>query len=130
MTSEGHFEDVLGPLGAAIAHEVVALGEGSVADVVEALRRSHGRTYAYTTVLTVMSRLHDRGVLLRRQQGRHHVYRAAAQESELVDRITGAAVDDVVERYGTAALRHFAVRLGELDPETRRRLMELAEEDR
>jgi len=76
--------------------------------------------------MTVMTRLAERGVLDRQRQGRQYVYRMAAPEAELIDRLTALAVDRVVERYGTAALRHFAVRLAELDPEARRRLVALA----
>ncbi len=126
MTRNPRLEDVLGPLGATVVREVMARGEASVGDVVEGLRRRHGRAYAYTTILTVMSRLHERGVLERRRQGRQHVYRAAAPEQDLIDRLSQVAVERLVDRYGTAALRHFAVKLADLDPETRRRLAELA----
>lgn len=123
-----HYEDVLGPLASAIVREVSARGDASVADVVEGLRRTQGRDHAYTTIMTVMGRLHEKGVLERERRGRQYIYRPAAQEAELIDRLSGLAVDRVVERYGAAALRHFAVRLADLDPDTRRRLAELADE--
>ena len=122
------FEDVLGPLAAAIVREVVAYGEASVADVVDGLRRAQGREHAYTTVMTVMSRLHEKGVLERERRGRQYIYRPAATEAMLVDRLSGRAVDRLVDRYGTAALRHFALRLADLDPETQRRLAALADD--
>ncbi len=128
MTSSPRFEDVLGPLAAAIVREVTERGEASVADVVEALRRSQQREHAYTTIMTVMGRLHEKGVLARDRRGRQYIYRPTAPEAELVDRLSGLAVDRLVDRYGTAALRHFAIRLGDLDPETRRRLAALAAE--
>jgi predicted transcriptional regulator len=123
-----HYEDVLGPLAAAIVRAVSARGDASVADVVDGLRRTQGREHAYTTIMTVMGRLHEKGVLERERRGRQYIYRPAAPEAELVDRLSGLAVDRVVERYGAAALRHFAVRLADLDPVTRRRLAELADE--
>ena len=128
MTRTPQYEDVLGPLAAAIVREVNARGEASVADVLASLRRTQGRDHAYTTIMTVMARLHERGVLVRERRGRQYVYRPAAPETELVDRLSGLAVDRVVERYGSAALRHFAIRLADLDPETRRRLAALADE--
>ncbi len=128
MTRTPHFEDVLGPLAAAIVREVTALGEASVADVVEGLRRTQRREHAYTTIMTVMGRLHERGVLVRDRRGRQYIYRPAAPEAELVDRLSGLAVDRLVDRYGAAALRHFAVKLADLDPETRHRLAALADE--
>ena len=128
VTRTPQLEDVLGPLAATILREVVARGEASVADVVEGLRRTQRRGHAYTTIMTVMGRLHEKGVLLRDRRGRQYIYRPAAPEAELIERLSGLAVDRVVERYGAAALRHFAVRLADLDPETRRRLAALANE--
>lgn len=128
VTRNPHFEDVLGPLAAAIVREVGGRSEASVAEVVEALRRSQGREHAYTTIMTVMGRLHEKGVLTRERRGRQYIYRPTASEAELVDRLSGLAVDRVVDRYGTAALRHFAVRLADLDPKTRRRLAALADD--
>lgn len=128
MTRTPHFEDVLGPLAAAIVREVTARGEASVSDVLEDLRSTQGREHAYTTIMTVMGRLCEKGVLQRERRGRQFIYRSAAPEAELVDRLSGLAVDRIVERYGSAALRHFAVKLADLDPETRRRLAAFADE--
>ncbi len=128
MTRTPRFEDVLGPLAAAIVREVVSRGEASVADVVNGLREAQRREHAYTTIMTVMSRLHEKGVLARDRRGRQYVYRPTAPEAQLIDRLSGLAVDRLVDRYGTAALRHFAVRLADVDPETRRRLAALADE--
>ena len=128
MTRTPRFEDVLGPLAAAIVREVTALGEASVGDVVAALRKTQSREHAYTTIMTVMGRLHERGVLDRERRGRQYIYRPTAPEGELIDRLSGLAVDRLVDRYGTAALRQFAVKLADLDPETRRRLVALADE--
>jgi len=128
LTRTPQFEDVLGPLAAVIVREVNARGEASVAEVVDGLRRTQGREHAYTTIMTVMGRLNEKGVLVRERRGRQYIYRPAAPEAELIDRLSGLAVDRVVERYGAAALRHFAVRLADLDPETRRRLAALADE--
>ena len=129
MTRNPHLEDVLGPLAATIVRELAGRAEASVADVVDALRRSQRRRYAYTTIMTVMGRLHEKGVLERQRRGRQYIYRLAASEAQLVDRLSGVAVDRLVDRYGTAALRHFAVRLADLDPATREKLVALAEDE-
>lgn len=128
MTRTPRFEDVLGPLAAAVVRELTGRGEASVGDVVEALRKTQSREHAYTTIMTVMGRLHERGVLDRERRGRQYIYRVAAPERELIDRLSGLAVDRLLDRYGTAALRHFAVKLADLDPEARRRLVALADE--
>lgn len=126
MTKTAHFEDVLGPLEAAIAREVANRREATVGDVADALRRAGPRDHAYTTIMTVMVRLHEKGVLARERRGRQYIYRLRDPEAELIDRLSGLAVDHLVDRFGSAALRHFAVRLADLDPRTRRRLVDLA----
>lgn len=105
-------------------------GEGGVGDVVEALRRAQRKEHAYTTIMTVMWRLYEKGMLTRFRRGRQYIYRPVATEDELIDRLSAQAVDRLVERYGTAALRHFAVRLADLDPEMRERLTSLAQQPR
>lgn len=129
MTRTPTLEDVLGPVGGAIVREIAARGEASVGDVREYLRRTHRRDHAYTTISTIMSRLHERGVLLRDRRGRRFIYRLPDGEADVIDRLSAAAVDRLIDRYGTAALRHFAVRLADLDPGTRRRLEKLAEKE-
>lgn len=119
-------EDVLTPLGGAVVREVAARGEATVSEIRDHLKRMQRRDHAYTTVMTIMTRLHERGVLTRERRGRQYVYRASAPEAQLIDRLSAAAVDRVIDRYGTAALRHFAVRLGDLDPHVRQRLRDLA----
>jgi predicted transcriptional regulator len=130
VTRTPRLEDVLGPLAAAIVRQVGARGEASVGSVVEALRRSQQRERKYTTVMTVMGRLHEKGVLERERRGRQYIYRPTASEAELIDRLSALAVDRLIDRYGMAALRHFGVRLADLDPETRRRLAALADTEK
>jgi predicted transcriptional regulator len=118
--------DVLGPLGAPIIEIVVARGEASVAQVVEDLERRGDRRPAYTTVMTIMGRLFERGLLAREKRGRQYVYRATNPEAALIDQLSEQAVDRVIDRYGSAAFRHFATKLADVDPELRRRLIKLA----
>ena len=123
-------ERIFGPLGSAVMRVVWQHGEVSVADVVDALPQTQGRRHAYTTVMTVMSRLHERGVLLRTKVGQRYVYRPATDECALIDRLSEKAVDQLLARYGTSALRQFAQRLDEVDPALRARIMELADRNR
>lgn len=129
MTRNPILEDVLGPLGAAIVREIAARGEASVGEVREYLRRTQRREYAYTTIMTIMTRLHERGVLLRDRRGRQFIYRLPDGEADVIDHLSAVAVDRLIDRYGTAALRHFALRLADLEPKTRRRLERLADKE-
>ena len=122
-------DDVLGPLAAPVVREVLARGEATVGEVRAALQAGGRRPIGYTTVMTVMVRLCERGVLIRHKRGRRFVYHPALAEADLIDELSGRAVDRVVDRYGSAAFRHFASRLMDIDPELRRRLLELAASD-
>lgn len=73
----------------------------TVREVLDALNRQRRQPLAYTTVMTVLTRLADKGALLRHQQGRSFTY------APLVADEAALAVHDVVRDYGEAALAHF-----------------------
>lgn len=56
---------------------------------------------AYTTVMTVLSRLHRKGFVERRQQGRAWAYRPRVSQADHVARTMAAAFDDAGDRHGT-----------------------------
>jgi len=72
----------------------------------------------------------DRGLVERTPRGRETVYRAVVSETALVHASSGRAVDEILERYGAAAMRHFAERLADVDADLRRQLLRLAEAHR
>ena len=59
-----------------------AWGAFSVADVHERLERE--REIAYTTVLTTISRLHDKGLLERERDGKRYLYRPVMGKDEFL----------------------------------------------
>lgn len=100
----------LGSLQQAILEELWTAGESSVRQVV-ALLESRANTLAYTTVLTVMVRLHARGLLTRRREGRRDMYRAAVDPAGLSAALSREAVDRLIEAHGDEALAAFAARM-------------------
>lgn len=64
------------------------LGESglSVADVQERLEKG-GHEAAYTTVMTVLSRLHERGLVRRERDGKRYVYHSAKRAVQTKNRI-------------------------------------------
>ena len=98
----------------------------TVRRVMEALNRKAKSQRAYTTYMTVMRRLNDKGLLTRRRSGRHDTYEAALNREQYRDRRAGAEVRDLIDRFGEAALSHFARSLSALDPAQQRRLRRLA----
>ena len=100
--------------------------EVTVRDVLEALNRG-AKQRAYTTVMTIMSRLDEKGLLERRRQGRADIYRPTLSREEYLQARAGAQVDELVADYGEVALAHFARQLNTLDGTRRAALRKLAE---
>lgn len=117
---------VLGPLGAAVMRILWSGGEATLGSLIEKLA-SERRAPAYTTVTTILTRLRDRGLVERTRRGREAVYRAAVSERQLIEASSSRAVDELIARYGASAMRHFAERLADADPEVQRQLISLAE---
>lgn len=101
-------------------------GESSVRMVMEALNRRAERDRAYTTYMTVMARLHKKGLLVRRREGKGDYYAPAYDRQEYMALRAGADVDALVAQYGEVALTHFARQMAELDPARRRAVQRLA----
>ena len=117
---------VLGPLGAAVLRILWSGGDTTLGSLIEQLS-SPRRTPAYTTVTTILTRLRKRGLVERTRRGREAVYRATISELQLIEASSGRAVDELIARYGETAMRHFAERLADADPDLRRQLIALAE---
>lgn len=56
-------------------------------------RLSAGRSIAYTTVMTTVSRLHDKGLLDREREGRRYRYRPRYTRSEFTAVVAGEVLD-------------------------------------
>jgi predicted transcriptional regulator len=109
--------------------EVWARGEATVRDVQEALNERSEKTRAYTTLLTVMTRLDAKGMLVRRRAGRLDVYAPAISRDDYLRARAESQVAALVEDYGDLALAHFARHLGRLDAERLETLRRLASGD-
>ncbi len=94
----------------------------AVREVVDDLNGSRSEPLAYTTVMTVMSRLADKDVLSRRKAGRGYLYEANAPDA------AGIAVKDVLRAYGDVAVAQL-VDEARADPSLRRRLRRLLDKD-
>jgi predicted transcriptional regulator len=97
-------------------------GPVSVREVLSALNEARLDPLAYTTVMTVMSRLAAKGVLERSGERRRYVYEATAADA------AGIAVRGVIRTYGDAAVAHF-VDEARADPQVLHRLRALLVED-
>jgi predicted transcriptional regulator len=92
-----------------------------VREVAAELNAGRDTPLAYTTVMTVMSRLAGKGILARSRSGRRFVYAPVAADTAEI------AVRGVLAEFGDAALARFVER-AELDPRLRERLRRLMEQ--
>ena len=99
-------------------------GTATVRDVYEALREE--RTIAYTTVMTMMRILDDKGYLDKELVERAHVYKPTKARQQVV----GAMVKDFVDRVFDGASESLLVHLAKdsrLTPKQRKKLEELVD---
>jgi BlaI family transcriptional regulator, penicillinase repressor len=113
-------------LEAEIMEEVWRQGETTVKRVMEALNRRTKPPRAYTTYMTVMRRLDDKGLLERTRSGRYDTYTPTMSREQYQELRAGAQVRGLVDEFGDVALAHFAKSLQTLDPARRRQLRRLA----
>ena len=106
--------------------EVWRQGETTVKRVMEALNRKAKQPRAYTTYMTVMQRLDEKGLLDRTRSGRSDTYTPTLGREEYQELRAGAQVQGLVDEFGDVALAHFAKSLQTLDPARRRQLRRLA----
>jgi predicted transcriptional regulator len=126
MTDPRPAAPALHSLEAEIMDVVWDLDEASVRDVMEVLNRAAPKPRAYTTYMTTLARLHSKGVLARRREGKTDIYRPVHTRAEYADLRAQAEVSAIVETFGDVALGHFARQIAELDPERRLALERLA----
>lgn len=107
----------LGELEENLMEQLWSLEEASTGEVQQriALRRE----IAYTTVITTLNRLFDKGLLLRRRQGKVYLYKPRYSRSELESRIVREALGELLDRFPDAVAAFFA---GGCDAEGRRQL--------
>lgn len=95
-------------------------GPSTVRDVVGAFPERDRP--AYTTVMTILAKLHKKGLTTRTKNGTGFVYEALYAPAELRDRMAEHLVRELVDDFGDVALAHFASALSATD---RRRLEKL-----
>jgi len=114
---------VLGELESEVMEIVWARGEASVREVHSCLLAE--RALAYTTVMTVMSRLADKGLLLREADGNSYLYRPSITRPAFVAQAVGEVLDALLASHATQTVSHFAASLDKVSADEIRQLEEL-----
>jgi predicted transcriptional regulator len=115
----------LTPQELAIMKVVWRLESATVRDVYEAMRAE--RTIAYTTVMTMMRILEEKGYLKKATSDRAHVYRPAKPRQQVVGAMVRDFVDRVFDGAPTSLLLHLA-KDNTLTPKQRRVIEKLIED--
>jgi predicted transcriptional regulator len=95
---------MLGPLEAEVMGIFWVREGGLVSDVEEILNRRRTDPLAYKTVLTICTRLSDKGLLSHEKVGKAFRYYPIKSEAEFVAEQAAKATDVLLDRFGDAAL--------------------------
>ena len=115
----------LTPQELAIMKVVWRLGEATVRDVHQSLQAN--RPVAYTTVLTMLGVLEDKGFVRKTAAERAHVYRSAKPRHQVMGAMVRDFVDRVFDGASDALLVHLA-KDNHLTEKQRRIVKQLLEE--
>lgn len=118
--------EVLGPLEAEVMEVVWDEGDVTVRDVHKALRT--GRPIAYTTVMTTLGRLTDKGLLRRTESQPAHHYSARVTREQYANSTVKSVVDWLVSHFPDPAVAYFVDRVEKEDDRVLDRLKEAIEQ--
>lgn len=116
---------VFGPLEAEIMREVWKLGEATVKNVHRILVKR--RDIAYTTVMTTMSRLAEKGILDRSRQGMAYLYRPSMSKGEFDRWVMRNIFSGLLESYDDVTMDYLVEFLAEERPEQLEHLRQAVE---
>jgi len=119
---------LFGHLEAAIMEVLWRLGDGTVPAVVAEL----GADVQYNTVQTVMTRLAEKGVLLRQltSPGGAYLYRPVESRDAFVARVSRDLVSSLLAEFGDAAIAGFLDAIDQIRPDQRAALEDLMRQRR
>ncbi len=105
---------MLGALEADVMEAIWARGRATVHAVHQALTAAD-RELAYTTVMTVMSRLAEKGLLAKQKDGAAYVYVPAASKEEFTRRTVGTVLRELLGDFTAPAMSQFVDLVGAQD---------------
>jgi predicted transcriptional regulator len=115
-TGKPGLEKVLGSLESDVM-EVIWLKntEVSVRDVFETL--AGAREIAYTTVMTIMGRLAEKGILAKHKEKNAFLFSPVISREDFTAQMVDNVVDDLLSDFSEAAMASFISRVGNKDLE-------------
>ncbi len=101
--------------------------EASVQQVAGAI--NHRRPIAYTTVMTVMGHLVDKGLLARAMEGKRYHYQVAQSRDEFLHETSRTRIRTLLNDFGDLAIAQFLGEIDNVDYDKLEKLRSLIQED-
>lgn len=106
---------ILGDLESDVMESIWEKEKATVRDIHDRLKKD--REIAYTTVMTVMSRLADKGLLEKDKEGAAYVYRPAFSKREFTQSTVIKVIRELLADFTTPAIAGFLDSVTEIDEE-------------
>ena len=120
-----HIIQILGELEKEVMD--VVWENSSPVTVREVLQRiSKKRKVAYTTIMTIMTRLADKGLLNRKSDGgKAYAYQAVYSREKFLSNVSKQIIKNFISIFGQAAIAHFAEEIEKIPADKRRKLLKM-----
>lgn len=127
MNTEQKAGKVLGELESEIM-EVVWNYSGSISvrEVTDILKKK--RKIAYTTIMTIMGRLTEKGLLKKTSSGKAYAYKSAYSKDTFLTRVSREIIKNLTASFGDMAIASFAESIDKLPEKKRKYFLEILEE--
>lgn len=119
---------VLGELESAIMKIIwVQKSPISVKEVTEILEKR--RKIAYTTVMTIMARLVNKGVLVRHLNGQSYLYKPRVSKEQFIAKAVHGIFSSAASTLGEEVFAHFVKEIQKINPKKRQQLLKILGDD-
>jgi len=122
------YKKVLGDLEAEVMKLVWKNERATVREIYDRLRLE--KKLAYTTVMTIMTRLAEKGLLNKEPLGNAFVYTPTISETEFADRVVTEVLDGLLDEFAEPAISHIVDKLGSEDMSSLENLERIIKERR
>lgn len=117
----------LGPLEREVMQCLWNHDETTVRQIVDCLSKK--KSIAYTTVMTILDRLHSKRIVSRKKVSKAYVYTPRLSKKQVVQNIINQTLKSLSKGYGTEATTAFARGIRELPQQEREQILNLLNED-
>lgn len=121
-TNESGLNRFFGALEAKIMDIVWDGAEMTIKDVQQKLELGQEKAVNFNTVMTVMNRLVDKGILQKRMEGRSFAYRPVLSKEQFIDTQSKELTHELIEEFGPMVVNHMLDALETADPDLMEKL--------